>query len=142
MIFAFCVGHDSYDNNSGHRQFAERHADELENAIIWDVDHAPGGIRYIEVNGELVATDETSELYTIANNYTFARIASFYLDKHGFVNTIDEFHSFGAGPAYGISPTNNPWGQLRKHHQVLPFIFRYSGKDYIGSDGACLCSAH
>ena len=109
MIFAFCVGHDSHDMNSGHRQFAEQHAAELENAIVWDVDHAPGGIRYVEVNGELVATDETSEIYTIANNYTFARIASFYLDKYGFVNTIDEFRSRGSGPAYFISPTNNPW---------------------------------
>jgi len=109
MIFAFCMGHDSFDNNSGHYQFAERHEDRLTKAIVWDVDHAPGGTRYVEVEGELQPTSETSELYTIADNYTFARIASFYLDKYGFVNTIDQFRCPGGGPNWGIAPTNSPW---------------------------------
>jgi hypothetical protein len=109
MIFAFCVGHDSFDNNSGHYQFAERHKDRLKKAIVWDVDHAPGGTRYIEVEGELQPTSETSELYTIADNYTFARLAAFFLDKYGFVNTIDQFRSPGGGPNWGIAPTNSPW---------------------------------
>jgi hypothetical protein len=109
MIFAFCMGHDSFDNNSGHYQFAERHKDRLTKAIVWDVDHAPGGTRYVEVEGELQPTSETSELYTIADNYTFSRIASFYLDKYGFVNTIDQFRCPGGGPNWGIAPTNSPW---------------------------------
>jgi hypothetical protein len=109
MIFAFCIGHDAFDNNSGHYQFAERHKDRLTKAIVWDVDHAPGGTRYVEVEGELQPTSETSELYTIADNYTFARLASFYLDKYGFVNTIDQFRSPGGGPNWGIAPTNSPW---------------------------------
>jgi hypothetical protein len=109
MIFAFCIGHDSFDNNSGHYQFAERHKDRLTKAIVWDVDHSAGGTRYVEIEGELQPTSETSELYTIADNYTFARLASFYLDKYGFVNTIDQFRSPGGGPNWGIAPTNSPW---------------------------------
>ena len=126
MIFAWCMGHDSFDNNAGHYQFAERHKDRLANAIVWDVDHAAGGTKYIEVDGELQPTDETSELYTSANNYTFARLASFILDKYGFVNTVDQFcyldkdgfvptidpfksRGGGPGPGWGIAPTNNPW---------------------------------
>jgi hypothetical protein len=109
MIFAFCIGHDAYDGNSGHFQFGERHKDRLKKAIVWDVDHAPGGTKYVEVDGELQPTNETSELYTIANNYTFARIASFFLDKYGFVNTVDAFRSPGGGPNFGVAPTNSPW---------------------------------
>jgi hypothetical protein len=109
MIFAFCIGHDSFDGNSGHRQFGERHKDRLMKAIVWDVDHAPGGTRYVEINGELQPTPETSEIYTIANNYTFARLASFYLDQYGFINTIDAFRSPGGGPNSGVAPTNSPW---------------------------------
>jgi hypothetical protein len=109
MIFAFCIGHDSFDNNSGHYQFAERHKDRLAKAIVWDVDHSAGGTRYVEIEGELQPTAETSELYTIADNYTFARLASFYLDKYGFVNTVDQFRSPGGGPNWGIAPTNSPW---------------------------------
>jgi hypothetical protein len=73
MMFAFCIGHDAYDNNSGHYQFQEKYKDRLKKAIVWGIDHAPGGTRYIEVNGELQPTEETSELCTIANNYVFAR---------------------------------------------------------------------
>jgi hypothetical protein len=127
MIFAWCIGHDSFDNNSGHYQFAEQHKDRLTKAIVWDVDHAAGGTKYVEVEGELQPTDETSELYTSANNYTFARLASFYLDQYGFVNTVDQFSYLdkdgfvptidqfaprgvgGPGPGWGISPNNNPW---------------------------------
>jgi hypothetical protein len=109
MMFAFCMGHDAFDNNSGHFQFQETYKDRLKKAIVWGVDHAPGGTRYIEVNGELQPTVETSEIYTIANNYVFARLASFYLDKYGFVNTIDAFRSPGGGPNWGIAPTNSPW---------------------------------
>jgi hypothetical protein len=109
MIFAFCIGHDSFDDNSGHKQFGERHKDRLTKAIVWDVDHAPGGTRYVEINGELQPTNETSELYTIANNYTFARLASFYLDQYGFINTVDAFRSPGGGPNSGVAPTNSPW---------------------------------
>jgi hypothetical protein len=126
MIFAWCMGHDSFDNNSGHYQFAEQHRDRLTKAIVWDVDHAAGGTKYVEVEGELKPTDETSELYTSTNNYTFSRLASFYLDKYGFVNTIDQFSYLdkdgfvntidpfklrggGPGPGWGIAPTNNPW---------------------------------
>jgi hypothetical protein len=123
MIFEFGIGHDSFDNNSGHYQFAARHADELKKAIVWDVDHAAGGTRYVEVDGELKPTDATSEIYTIANNYTFARLVSFYLDKNGFVNTIDAFISPAGGPAWGISPTNNPWVNsasiTRFYHSML-----------------------
>jgi hypothetical protein len=109
MMFAFCIGHDAFDGNSGHFQFQEKYKDRLSKAIVWGVDHAPGGTRYIEVNGELQPTTETSEIYTIANNYTFARIASFYLDKYEFTNTIDAFMSIGSGPNWGIAPTNSPW---------------------------------
>jgi hypothetical protein len=123
MIFAFCIGHDSWDNNTGHYQFAEAHKDQLTKAIVWDVDHAAGGTRYIEGPSGLEPTDETSELYTIANNYTFARLASFYLDKYGFVNTIDAFGSRGGGPAWGIAPTTSPWVNsasiTRFYHSLL-----------------------
>jgi hypothetical protein len=126
MIFAFCIGHDSFDNNAGHYQFAERHKDRLTKAIVWDVDHAAGGTKYVEVEGELKPTDETSELYTSTNNYTFSRLASFYLDKYGFVNTVDRLSYLdkdgfvptidpfksrggGPGPGWGMAPTHNPW---------------------------------
>ncbi|MGD9162118.1 MAG: PKD domain-containing protein [Desulfobacteraceae bacterium] len=109
MMFAFCIGHDAYDGNSGHYQFQEKYKTRLNKAIVWGVDHAPGGTRYIEVDGELQPTKETSEIYTISNNYTFARIASFYLDKYGFINTIDAFRAMGSGPNWGIAPTNSPW---------------------------------
>jgi hypothetical protein len=96
MIFAFCIGHDAFDGNSGHHQFGKKYMERLKKAIVWDVEHAPGGTRYVEIDGELQPTSETSELYTIANNYTFARLASFFLDKHGFVNTIVAgAHCFG-----------------------------------------------
>ena len=109
MIFAFCMGHDAFDGSSGHHQFGAKYRDRLKKSIVWDVDHAPGGIRYVEIDGELQPTLETSELYTIANNYTFARLASFFLDKHGFVNTIDAFRFPGGGPNWGIASTSNPW---------------------------------
>ena len=123
MIFAFNLGHDSFDNNTGHYQFAERHKDQLTKAIVWDVDHAAGGIRYVEGPSGLEPTDETSEIYTIANNYTFARLASFYLDKYGYVNTIDAFRPRGSGPAGGIAPTTSPWVNsasiTRFYHSLL-----------------------
>jgi hypothetical protein len=109
MIFAFCIGHDAFDGNSGHHQFGKKYMERLKKAIVWDVDHAPGGTRYVEIDGELQPTSETSELYTIANNYTFARLASFFMDKHGFVNTIDAFRSPGGGPNWGVAPTSSPW---------------------------------
>jgi hypothetical protein len=109
MIFAFCIGHDAFDGNSGHHQFGKKYRDRLKKAIVWDIDHAPGGTRYVEIDGELQPTSEISELYTIANNYTFARLASFFLDKHGFVNTIDAFRSPGGGPNWGVAPTSSPW---------------------------------
>jgi hypothetical protein len=46
MIFAWCLGHD-FDLNSGHYQFAEAHKEQLKKAIVWDVDHAVGGVRYV-----------------------------------------------------------------------------------------------
>ena len=85
MIFAWCFGHD-FDNNTGHYQFAEAHKDQLKNAIVWDVDHAVGGIRYVfeETEGKIVPTDETNEFYIMSNNYTFTRLAAFTMDKYGF----------------------------------------------------------
>lgn len=109
MIFTFCIGHDTFNGNAGHKQFGELHADQLTKAIVWDVDHAAGGIRYVEGSNGLEPTNETNELYTIANNYTFSRLASFYLDKYGYVNTIDQFRSPGSGPNGGIAPTSSPW---------------------------------
>jgi len=124
MIFAFCIGHDSFDGNSGHYQFGQAHKDQLTKAIVWDVDHAAVGTRYIwnEATGLLEPTDEASEIYTMANNYTFARLASFYLDKYGFVNTLDKFASPGGGPNNGIAPTSSPWvnsASITKYYHSL-----------------------
>jgi hypothetical protein len=110
MIFAWCFGHD-FDNNTGHYQFAEVHKDQLKKAIVWDVDHAVGGIRYVydEIEGKIVPTDKTNEFYIISNNYTFTRLAAFTMDKYGFVCTQNKFNSFGSGPQWGIAPTTRPW---------------------------------
>ena len=55
MIFAWCLGHD-FDLNSGHYQFAAAHEEQLLKAIVWYVDHAVGGFRYVydESRGKIV----------------------------------------------------------------------------------------
>lgn len=110
MIFAWCFGHD-FDYNTGHYQFAEAHKDQLKKAIVWDVDHAAGGIRYVfdEAEGKIVPTTETNEFYIMSNNYTFSRLAMFTMDKYGFVCTQNRFGSSGHGPQWGIAPTTSPW---------------------------------
>ena len=110
MIFAWCFGHD-FDNNTGHYQFAEAHKNKLKKAIVWDVDHAVGGIRYVfdEIEGKIVPTDKTNEFYIISNNYTFTRLAAFTMDKYGFVCTQNRFNSFGSGPQWGVAPMTRPW---------------------------------
>jgi len=124
MIFAWCFGHD-FDNNTGHYQFAEAHKDQLEKAIVWDVDHAVGGIRYVydEIEGKIVPTDKTNEFYIISNNYTFSRLAGFTMDKYGFVCTQNRFNPFGSGPQWGIAPTTRPWVNVATiplyYHSIL-----------------------
>lgn len=110
MIFAWCFGHD-FDYNTGHYQFAEAHKDQLKKAIVWDVDHAVGGIRYVfdETEGKIVPTTETNEFSIMSNNYTFTRLAMFTMDKYGFVCTQNRFGSSGRGPQWGIAPTTSPW---------------------------------
>ncbi|MEJ2109124.1 MAG: M28 family peptidase [Acidobacteriota bacterium] len=110
MIFAWLCGHD-FDNNTGHYQFAEAHKERLQKAIVWDVDHAAIGTRYVfdEVQGEIVPTAEDNEIYIISNNYTFARLAAFTMDKYGFVSTQNQFGSSGSGPQWGMAPTTSPW---------------------------------
>ena len=124
MIFAWCFGHD-FDNNTGHYQFAEAHKEQLEKAIVWDVDHAVGGVRYVfdETEGKVVPTDETNEFYIISNNYTFTRFAAFTMDKYGFVCTQNRFNPFGSGPQWGIAPTTRPWVNVASiplyYHSIL-----------------------
>jgi len=111
MIFAWCLGHD-FDLNSGHYQFAEAHKDQLTRAIVWDVDHAVGGTRYVfdETEDKIVPVEgETCEFYIISNNYVFSRLAAFTMDKHGFVCTQNRFGSSGSGPQWGMAPTTSPW---------------------------------
>ena len=111
MIFAWCFGHD-FDLNSGHYQFAERHKDRLAKAIVWDVDHALGGIRYVydEKMGKILPVEgETCEFYIISNNYTYSSLAAFTLNKYGFICTQKRFESKGFGPQWGIAPTTSPW---------------------------------
>ena len=124
MIFAWCFGHD-FDNNTGHYQFAEAHKTRLEKAIVWDVDHAIGGTRYVfdENMGKIVPTDTTNEFYIISNNYTFSRLAAFTMDKYGFVCTQNQFNSIGSGPQWGIAPSTRPWVNVATipiyYHSVL-----------------------
>ncbi len=124
MIFAWCFGHD-FDNNTGHYQFAEAHKAQLEKAIVWDVDHAIGGIRYVfdETEGKIVPTDKTNEFYIISNNYTFSRLAAFTMDKYGFVCTQNRFNSIGSGPQWGIAPSTRPWVNVATiplyYHSIL-----------------------
>ena len=110
MIFAWCFGHD-FDNNTGHYQFAEAHTEKLKKAIVWDADHAAGGIRYVwdEKKGTIVPTSETNEFYIMSNNYTFTRLAAFTMDKYGFVCTQKPFTSAALGPQWGIAPDTSPW---------------------------------
>ncbi len=111
MIFAWCLGHD-FDLNSGHYQFAEAHKDQLTRAIVWDVDHAAGGTRYVfdETEDKIVPVEgETCEFYIISNNYTFSRLAAFTMEKYGFICTQNRFGSFGSGPQWGMAPTTSPW---------------------------------
>jgi hypothetical protein len=111
MLFAWCLGHD-FDLNSGHYQFAEAHKDQLTKAIVWDVDHAVGGLRYVydETEGKILPVEgETCEFYIISNNYTFSRLAAFTMDKYNFVCTQNRFNSFGGGPQWGMAPTTSPW---------------------------------
>ena len=111
MIFAWCLGHD-FDLNSGHYQFAEAHKEQLKKAIVWDVDHAVGGVRYVydETLGEIVPVEgETCEFYIISNNYTFSRLAGFVMDKYGFICTHNPFRETGSGPQWGMAPTTSPW---------------------------------
>ena len=124
MIFAWCFGHD-FDNNTGHYQFAEAHKDQLEKAIVWDVDHAAGGIKYVfdEIEGKIMPTDKTNEFYIISNNYTFTRLAAFTMDKYGFVCTQNRFNTFASGPQWGIAPTTRPWVNVATipiyYHSIL-----------------------
>jgi hypothetical protein len=124
MIFAWLFGHD-FDNNTGHYQFAEAHKDQLEKAIVWDVDHAAGGTRYVfdEIEGKIVPTDETNEFYIMSNNYTFTRLAAFTMDKYGFVCTQNRFNSFGMGPQWGMAPGTSPWVNVATiplyYHSIL-----------------------
>jgi hypothetical protein len=111
MIFAWCLGHD-FDLNSGHYQFAEVHQAQLTKAIVWDVDHAVGGIRYVydETEGKIVPVEgETCEFYIISNNYAYTRLAAFTMDKYGFICTQNRFGTSGYGPQWGMAPTTSPW---------------------------------
>jgi hypothetical protein len=111
LIFAWCSGHD-YDLNSGHYQFAVQHKTRLTKAIVWDVDHALGGIRYRydEKEGQILPVEgETCELYLMSNNYTYSRLATFTLEKYGFICTQNRFEAAGRGPQWGIAPTTCPW---------------------------------
>ncbi len=111
MLFAWCLGHD-FDLNSGHYQFAEAHKDRLTKAIVWDVDHAVGGIRYVydETEGKIVPVEgETCEFFIISNNYVFTRLAAFTMDKYGFICTQNRFRTAGSGPQWGMAPTTSPW---------------------------------
>ncbi len=111
MIFAWCSGHD-YDLNSGHYQFADKHKDQLKRAIVWDVDHALGGTRYRydDTFGKIVPLEgETCEFYIISNNYVFSRLATFSLEKNGFICTQNRFETIGRGPQWGIAPDTCPW---------------------------------
>jgi len=111
MLFAWCLGHD-FDLNSGHYQFAEAHKDQLAKAIVWDVDHAAGGTRYVydETEGKIVPVEgETCEFYIMSNNYTFSRLATFTMEKYHFICTQNRFTSFGRGPQWGMAPTTSPW---------------------------------
>ncbi len=111
MIFAWCSGHD-YDLNSGHYQFAEAHKDRLTRAIVWDIDHALGGIRYRydEAQGKIVQVEgETCEFYIMSNNYIYSRLATFTLEKYGFICTQNRFESSARGPQWGMAPATCPW---------------------------------
>jgi hypothetical protein len=111
MIFVWCSGHD-YDLNSGHYQFAELHKDQLKRAIVWDIDHALGGIRYTydHTKETIVPVDgETCEFYVISNNYTYSRLVTFTMEKHGFICTQNRFEAFGHGPQWGVAPATSPW---------------------------------
>jgi hypothetical protein len=111
MIFAWCSGHD-YDLNSGHYQFAEKHKNHLTKAIVWDVDHALGGTRYIydETEGRIVPVEgETCEFYIMSNNYLYTRLATFSLDKYGLICTQNRFEASARGPQWGMAPTTCPW---------------------------------
>lgn len=111
MIFAWCLGHD-FDLNSGHYQFAAAHEEQLQKAIVWDVDHAVGGIRYVydESRGKIVPVEgETCEFYIMSNNYTFSRLAGFTMDKYGFICTQNRFYDAAHGPQWGMAPTTSPW---------------------------------
>jgi hypothetical protein len=111
MIFAWCLGHD-FDLNSGHYQFAEAHKVKLAKAIVWDVDHAVGGVRYVydETEGKIRPVQgETCEFYIISNNYVFTKLAAFTMDKYGFICTQNRFGTSGYGPQWGMAPTTSPW---------------------------------
>ena len=111
MMFAWCLGHD-FDLNSGHYQLAEAHKARLAKAIVWDVDHAAGGIRYVysETEGKIVPVEgQTCEFYIISNNYVYSRLAAFTMDKYGFICTQNRFGTAGFGPQWGMAPTTSPW---------------------------------
>ena len=111
LIFAWCCAHD-FDMNSGHYQFAAAHKEQLKKAIVWDVDHAIGGTRYVydEAKGEIVpVSGETCVFYIISNNYTFSRLASFVMDKYGFCCNHNRFGSSARGPQWGMAPDTSPW---------------------------------
>lgn len=137
MIFAWCQGHD-YDLNSGHYQFAEAHKERLEKAIVWDVDHAVGGIRYTydDISGKIIpVAGETCEFYIIANNYTYSRLAAFSMEKYGFSCTQNRFETIGRGPQWGMAPDTCPWVNVASvplyYHSVLDTPDKIT-KDQIG----------
>jgi hypothetical protein len=111
MIFAWCLGHD-FDMNSGHHQFAEAHKDRLARAIVWDIDHALGGMRYRfdeSMDAMIPVEGETCEFYVMSNNYIYSRLATFTLEKHGFVCTQNRFETSARGPQWGMAPSTCPW---------------------------------
>ena len=125
MIFAWCNGHD-FDLNSGHYQFAESNKKILEKAIVWDVDHAVGGVRYQydEDAGEIVPVEgETCEFYIMSNNYVFSRLAMFTMDRYGFLCTQNRFYTSAFGPQWGMAPETSPWVNVASiplyYHSIL-----------------------
>jgi len=117
MIFAWCLGHD-FDLNSGHYQFGEAHKAQLTKAIVWDVDHAVGGKRYVydESKGEIIPVEgETCEFYIVSDSYTYSRLAAFTMDKYGFICNIHRFLTSGLepqGPQWGMAPPTSPWASV------------------------------
>jgi hypothetical protein len=52
---------------------------------------------------------ETCEFYIMSNNYTYSRLATFTLEKYGFICTQNRFEASARGPQWGMAPTTCPW---------------------------------